>query len=268
MWFSVDIQQLWSVHNLLLVTRVFTNSIWCLCLVQHSSAITREELYTCTNIYLGGVATYSACMLLHQWCAGAVWCGKAHARRDTKIQYAGAQVRTKSGVMLTQVTGTCWWSSEISIARTGAGSQNSLASFVYCLLPNESHFLSLNFLTEKTERLWICVNPGDHVTLTTVAIKISTTPPSYTRLITSRLTSPVTFLDTSNYPTSLTHLPHISHSSPSHLSHTLSHLSPMSLTSLTHLPHISHPSPSHLSSISLSHSSPCRFWTLSASFTV
>ena len=68
--------------------------------------------------------------------------------------------------------------------------------------------------------------------------------------------------------TSLTHLPHISHSSPSHLSHTLSHLSPMSLTSLTHLPHISHPSPSHLSSISLSHSSPCRFWTLSASFTV
>ena len=58
-WFSVDIQQLWSVHNLLLVTRVFTNSIWCLCLVQHSSAITREELYTCTNIYLGGVATYS-----------------------------------------------------------------------------------------------------------------------------------------------------------------------------------------------------------------
>ena len=81
----------------------------------------------------------------------------------------------KSGVMLTQVTGTCWWSSEISIARTGAGSQNSLASFVYCLLPNESHFLSLNFLTEKTER-WICVNPGDHVTLTTVAIKISTTP--------------------------------------------------------------------------------------------
>ena len=41
-----------------------------------------------------------------------------------------------------------------------------------------------------------------------------------------------------------------------------------SLTHLTHLSLISHPSPTHLSSISLSHSSPCRFWTLSTSFTV
>ena len=164
----------------------------------------------------------------------------------------------KSGVMLTQVTGTCWWSSEISIARTGAGSQNSLASFVYCLLPNDP-LPFFEFLDRKNRemdmrkpwwpslmRAWRQLQSLTHFNLSPISLT-SLTPISLT---------------------SLTHLPHISHSSPSHLSHTLSHLSPMSLTSLTHLPHISHPSPSHLSSISLSHSSPCRFWTLSASFTV
>ena len=76
--------------------------------------------------------------------------------------------------------------------------------------PNQSHFLSLKFLTEKTER-WICVNPGDHVfpNFDDSCNQNFNNTNTYTRLITSvRLTFPSMFVDTSNYPMSSQHNRH------------------------------------------------------------